>query len=283
MDKVKQKLSFDQPSQEQIHKSHNEFDRSIASIENLTKELFYEIFDYLDGCDLYEAFSNLNDHFQQLISSSFTLFKIKYMRSRLEDVFLNNWKQIICFHRQQIYSISLYMSSHINEFFSSLFIINSSFNHLESLVLWEVKPVILMSIFVKLTSLPRLVSLTIDMFNILIDLTDTYRLIFALPMLKYYKFSISDTDLSVSLPIAINEQQSSIEYLVIDHCCTFNELSTIISYTPKLRHLKFTHDLNDDINIGTIPSMTLSNLTYLSIHLYNLTYDQFEIKNFMCY
>ncbi len=37
--------------------------------ENLSNELFYEIFDYLDGYDIYKSFSNLNSHFNNLLNS----------------------------------------------------------------------------------------------------------------------------------------------------------------------------------------------------------------------
>jgi hypothetical protein len=40
--------------------------RSITSIENLSNEFFHEIFDYLDGWDIYKAFLNLNYRFQHL-------------------------------------------------------------------------------------------------------------------------------------------------------------------------------------------------------------------------
>jgi hypothetical protein len=135
----------------------------------------------------------------------------------------------------------------------------------------------MMSVIAKLISLPRLLSLTIHIFNDLIDLTNTYRLIFTLPMLKYYQFLTGCEDLTVSLPIATNQQFSPIEHLILDHCCTFNELSAITSYTPQLRRLRFTHDLNGDLNVESIPPIALSNLTHLSIHGYNLTFDTFEI------
>jgi hypothetical protein len=137
----------------------------MTSIENLSNELFYEIFDYLDGYHVYQAFSNLNHHFKQLLNSSFLLFKIKYVRSKPGDVFMNNWKQMMCFNRQQIYSIDLWMSSYINEFFSSSFIIDSSFNHLQSLVLSELKSDILISVLIKLNFLPRLFSLNIHIID----------------------------------------------------------------------------------------------------------------------
>jgi len=251
--------------------------QSINCIENLSNELIYEIFDYLDGYDLYQAFSNLNHHFQQLINSSCLLFKIKFYRHKPGDILKNNLKQMIHYNKQQIYSIHLFMEYDTDKFFSSIFIIDSSFNRLESLALSELDPDAFRSIMVKLPLLPRLFSLTINMCYASRDLTDTYELIFALPVLKYCKFATGDEDLTVSLPIATNQQFTPIEYLVLDHCCTFHELLAITSYTPELRRLKFTHDLDGDRIIQTISPMTLSNLTHLSIHVYNLTFDTFEI------
>ena len=86
----------------------DEFNRSITCIENLSNEFFYEIFDYLDGCEIYEAFSYLNYRFQQLLNSSSLLFKIKYDYSTSEEIFLNNYEHIIVHNRHQIYSIYLY-------------------------------------------------------------------------------------------------------------------------------------------------------------------------------
>jgi hypothetical protein len=53
--------------------------------------------------------------------------------------------------------------------------INSSFNHLESLVFHSIEPDILTSLLPKLVHFPRLFSLTIDTQRTLNDLTDVYR------------------------------------------------------------------------------------------------------------
>ena len=53
------------------------------------------------------------------------------------------------------------------------------------------------------------------------------------------------------LPMATDEQFSSIEYLSINHSCTFNELCTLISYLPELRRLTFSGP-NDDDDSSTI-------------------------------
>ena len=39
----------------------------ISYLESLSNEIFYEIFEYLDGCDLIQAFSQLNQRFEDLI------------------------------------------------------------------------------------------------------------------------------------------------------------------------------------------------------------------------
>lgn len=54
----------------------------MTSIENLSIELFYEIFAYLDGCEIYFAFSNLNHCFQQLLHSSLLVLKIKFSKKK---------------------------------------------------------------------------------------------------------------------------------------------------------------------------------------------------------
>ncbi|CAF2867417.1 unnamed protein product [Rotaria sp. Silwood2] len=134
MNQIKRKLSFNQSSKEQTKKLRNKFDRKITSIENLSNEFFYEIFDYLDGCEIYQTFSNLNHRFQQLLNSSSLRFKINFHHSTSIEIFMNNYKQIILLNKDQIFSIHLSLSTHNNQIISSLNI-DSSFNRLESRVL----------------------------------------------------------------------------------------------------------------------------------------------------
>ncbi|CAF1179663.1 unnamed protein product [Rotaria sordida] len=112
---------------------------SINSIENLCDELFYEIFDYLNGCELYYAFSNLNSRFQQLINSSSLLLKLKLIYSRTQEIFMNNYQQVLCFNKNQILSIHLWLSENTNQIIS-LLNIDSSFIRLESLILNSIEP-----------------------------------------------------------------------------------------------------------------------------------------------
>ncbi|CAM4985549.1 unnamed protein product, partial [Rotaria socialis] len=145
------------------------------------------------------------------------------------------------------------------------------------LFLHNVQSDILISVLIKLSSLPRLKSLTINMFDISIDLANIYQLVFKLSILTYYKLSIHATNLFISLPIATNQQQqSAIESLIIDHRCSFDELSAIISFTLQLRRLKLTHGFNHPLNKELIPSIMLENLTYLSSDIYGVEFDGFK-------
>ncbi|CAF1421320.1 unnamed protein product, partial [Rotaria sordida] len=77
MDQTKRKLIFNQSSKEETKKLRNEFHRSITCLEDLSNEIFYEIFDDFTNYGLYEAFSNLNSRFEQLLSSPSVRFDIR--------------------------------------------------------------------------------------------------------------------------------------------------------------------------------------------------------------
>ncbi|CAF5168493.1 unnamed protein product, partial [Rotaria sp. Silwood1] len=191
---------------------------------DLSNEVFYEIFEYLDACEIYYAFSNLNYRFQQLINSSLLLLKLKLDDSQSEEIFINNYQQILHLNKGQIFSIHLWSSENTNQIIS-IFTIDSSFNCLESLVFYTIESNVLISLLPTLTCLPRLFSLTIETWSNIKDLGNIYRLIFNLPKLKYIKFKAIESnnfDIIISLPIATNEQISSIEYLIMDHHCAFD-------------------------------------------------------------
>jgi hypothetical protein len=86
-------------------------------------------------------------------------------------------------------------------------------------------------------------------------INDIYRLIFALPKLKYNHFNATDRKPSFSLPMATYHQFSTIETLIIDHHCTFDDLAYLTSYTLKLRHL----NVSETSIIETMLPMNLPN------------------------
>ncbi|CAF1418301.1 unnamed protein product, partial [Rotaria sp. Silwood1] len=153
MDHMKRTLNFSQLSEENTKKLRNELldELRISSIENLSNELFHEIFDYLDGIDIYLAFSNLNHRFQQLLTSSSILYKIELIHKSSKEIFMLIYEQ----NKHKIYSINFQIPVYINQLLTS-FIIDSSFNHLQSLVIEDIQPDKLISFLITLKSLPQL-------------------------------------------------------------------------------------------------------------------------------
>jgi len=239
----------------------------------LSNELFYEIFDYLDGYHIYRAFSKLNQRFQQLLNSSSLLFKIHF-HSTWNKTLINNYKQIIQLYSHKILSLNFELPLR-----SSIFI-DSSFNHLKSLSLIEFDPIRHHLHISNLTSLPNLISLTIKTRDNVSELRDIYQFVFTLPKLKYIECSDGDSNedpdpVYISLPMAINEQFSTIEHLVIDHECTFKELFAILSYTPQLRRFAVTGRCENPGFESRLP-LKLLNLMSITFAVCNVKFDEFK-------
>ncbi|CAF1157609.1 unnamed protein product [Adineta steineri] len=280
MDSVKRKSPIDYLSK----KFRNESHRSINYIEHMSNECFFEIFDYLDGYVIYEAFSNLNSRFQQLLHSSTLLYKIKLDISTPEGIFEKNYSQIIGRHQPQILSIHLLMK---NAMFpaTSLFIVISQCMHLESLVLYNIRAHLLHSLLKNLTKLPCLFLLKVNTHNsfTLQEISDTYQFTFALPKLKYFEFdtdTYDTTNLILPLSIATHQQFSHITCFCIGQSCSYKELFPIISYTPELYRLKLSYAVYDDEpDIENVLKISLKNLKYLSFERFEMEFN--ELKLFM--
>ncbi|CAF3731105.1 unnamed protein product [Rotaria sordida] len=274
MSEIKRKLNSDDLSEEKPKKFRNKFDQLMTCFEDLSNELLCEIFDYLDGYRLCKAFSNLNSRFEQLLHSSSVLLKIRYFLIEL-DQFINKFKQFMFSNRHQIFSIHIDFVFEYSNCFSS-FLFDSSFDRLESIIFKHIQSGTLIPILSNLSSLPRLSSLTIERLKVKEKINDIHRLVFVLPKLKYYRISSCDTHHSIILPMAMNNQYSPIEYFVIDHYCSLNELTFLISYTPKLRRLTVHKIKTNDSNITILSSMILANLNSIYLDLHQTTFNVLE-------
>ena len=74
-----------------------------------------------------------------------------------------------------------------------------------------------------------------------------------------------------------NKQLSTIEYLHIAHWYTFDELSALISYTPKLRRLNLLHANKNDSSVESMLPITLDNLIDISMYTNYVNFDEFEL------
>ncbi|CAF1077929.1 unnamed protein product [Rotaria sp. Silwood1] len=176
---------------------------------------------------------------------------------------------------EEIKKLRIWLGITKNNFFS-WFIVDSSLSRLKSLRIEPQQPDIHISRLINLACLPRLFSLIIQPSDLSRYLNDLYRLVFTLLVLKSFIFFL-DNYIRITLPMANNRQLSTIEYFVTYQFCTFNELVTILSYTPQLRCLKLFNSIDIDTNIQTILPITLSNLTDISIPMNDVKFDEFEI------
>jgi hypothetical protein len=74
-----------------------------------------------------------------------------------------------------------------------------------------------------------------------------------------------------------NQKSSNLQHLILNHSCTLNELSILISCTPRLRRLvckNVTQRRGDVVKEG---QMTFVQLTHVSISDCSIQFDQFEI------
>ena len=239
-----------------------------SCIEDFSNEIFYEIFDYLNGIDIYYGFSNLNNRFYQFIHNS----------SLSDEQFFNYSKQLSIINKHQILSLHFCSTSLDLDSFLSTYFVDSSFNRLELISLYYVVENILLLLLKTFIYVPCLLSLNIQLCDSHEDISDIYRSIFSLPTLKSVKVSAIEWIWLKTLCIASkNEQLSSIEYFNIDHPCTFNDLAILTSYTPEIYYLRFEQQPIVESNTEIILSIPFDNLTHLSMDITRFDYDIFSI------
>lgn len=233
-----------------------------------------EIFDYLDGRDLFYAFSNLNLRFEQLIMDPMLYLKINFSTAHGRS-FEQDYQQIVIPNRHRI--TSLHLCTRSQSIISyALYPIDLSFHRLEYLVLNQIQYQEIMSILPCLAKLPYLYSLSICLNDTLVDAGAIYRLIFRLPMLKYNKIS-GKVFVPVSTSAILARRLTSIEQLVIDHTCSLSTLYDILSHTPKLRRL-ICDDLSAIyINLRTEIPIKIFDLKYCSISFCYITFEEFVV------
>ncbi len=252
---------------------------SITQLENLSNEILYEIFEYLDVCFIYNILSNLNTRFEYLLKYSSLPIKLNLSWTS-KSTFEHYCKYIIEPNLTRIISLNIPNPLAIKSFLSS-FSINISFIRLESLNLGRTNSDYLITLLTCLKSLPRLFSLSISIINSPDNINTIYQLITALPVLKYCKISSENGEPIFSIPIfpRQNEQkESTIEHLIINGVCRLDQLDAILSYTPRLTHLS-CHSLqinNDQI----LKSIIVTNLKKLYLDLGSIPFDVFQL--FIC-
>jgi hypothetical protein len=235
-------------------------------LEQLSNELFYDIFGYLDAQALYDAFSDQNIRFHSLLNAQTLQFK---WNSSLDSNCRERYTTLVNHCRHRIITLDIHHHR---------LIVDSSFIRLESLKCIQLAFDRILLLLPMLTCLPRLRALTIE-FNDYQkqDLTCIYQLVFRLPVLKYGKISSNALQTIIQMPAIKSNSTSDIECLIIDHPCAYDELIRILHYVPKLHTLTCRELSPSRQHITSHVLVKLSQLTYLRIHYRNLMFDTLEM------
>ncbi|CAF4015144.1 unnamed protein product, partial [Adineta steineri] len=279
MNQIKRQLSLTQSIDVEMKKLRTRLSDESTSytyFENLSNELLYEIFEYLDACDIYESFSNLNIRLQNLIISPSILLRIQ-LTSKSTSLVEYRCQHVIIPNSHRIRFLRFHDESLINTFFNH-YIIDSSFHRLESIRLHDIKAEKLLTILIYLKSLPRLFSLNITIMDkSSYDLGNIYSLIFSLSSLKRNELGTFGNKLPRIISHLTNSKFSMIEYMVIHNFFTLNQLNSLLHYTPQLRHL-FCHGvIESDKKFKKNLSMKLLHLKYIGFEEVYVSFDEFEV------
>ncbi|CAF3887774.1 unnamed protein product [Rotaria sordida] len=215
--------------------------------EDLSNEIIYEIFDYLDIYHIYEAFSNLNKRFDNFLVSSTFPIKIN-ISSMSKTNFQYYYTNILIPNKHRITSICL-SNLFIVDFICSSPRIILTFIQLERLILDNIQLKYIQNIPNHLISLFNLHSLTISLIDKIQNKNNFYYSIFRLSTLKYCKLSFESYIRAKPLLISSNEY-SSIEHLIIHNESTLDEFRIVLSYLPQLRRL-YWNKLFEILRIST--------------------------------
>ena len=243
-------------------------------MENFCTEIFLEIFDYLEGGTLYQAFKGLNARFERLLDVSNLRLKT-YQHCKLFGSSQACYKALIAPNKQRILSLDVHFTWSHNLLRSGSFL-DASFIRLQSLTLQYVRKTSLISLLIVLADIPLLTALYIRLGDDLTDLTDTYQRIFALPLIRFLEVVTYVLVEPISLPISRADRCTRLESLNFDHDCSVGDLLTLLSYTPRLRRLTDAFIIESEVVVPRAGFTAIPSLTRISISSWQADFSSFE-------
>ncbi len=254
---------------------------SISIFEDLSNELIYEIFEFLDFHYAYQSFYNLNVRFRNLFVYSNLPIKIN-ISCISKFAFHRYLTHIIAPHTDRIQSLRL--SNPFSTYMSLLlFPLMTNFIRLKSLTINNIEADYIGEVVDQLSSLPVLSSLLITSNDYIKYQNNIYQKIFGLPKLKYCHMSIETRQELHPLRISTKEF-SPIEHLVINNKVSLNQLGSLLSYVPQLRRLSLGRLDGSRRKQTHKSSISANDLTDVSLKLYSISFNDFEslVTEFFC-
>lgn len=251
----------------------------VTTFEDLCNEIFYEISDYLDAFDLFEAFTGLNQRYDDLIDRSSLPLKTSSLASQLHVKSIEDIRFVLQPKQHRLVSIDLdhRTLTELPIFFAPPI---KSFTRLQHISLHEIPYHNLLLLFLDLSTLANLQSLDIHSYQQTYNLSTILETLILLPRLRYHRF-VGKTfmplhEASVPAPIK-TDRSSSLEHLIIDVFCTFSELLRIIPMFPHLKRLKCQILAENTTSSDQIMTESFD-IEKLTIHDSYMTFDVFEVN-----
>ena len=242
-------------------------------LEHLPNEIIYEIFTYLEITHTYDAFFDLNTRFKNLLLHSNLPIQVN-ISTMSKSTFERYHKNIIIPNRHQINYLRLSNPFTVDLVFSPPRVI-SKFSRLQTLVLDQIKPKYLENIFIHLSFLSELQSLSIHLIDRVKNGTLFYLQIFRLRKLKSCRLEFESENARETLQLITNET-SSIEHLVIKNRFQYQSIHNLLSYLPRLRYLSIDYvDESSPSYIDSSP-IILKDLKSVSLKLNLISFDSWE-------
>ncbi|CAF4880651.1 unnamed protein product [Rotaria sp. Silwood1] len=248
-------------------------------LEDLTDEILYDIFEYVDVYDIYKGFYNLNKRFQDLAIHSNVLTKINFStmsKSSFDDYYRN----ILMLNQNRIHFLRLSNPFAAEIIFShSRLVLN--FIRLETLVLENIQIKYLYKILDNLVYLHKFYSLTISISDYVESLTLIFARIFLLSKLKYCKIEYQTKNYEEPLfTILIEDDYSPMQSLIINGRFPFDSFGHLLYCLPKLQHLSIdclvqqrfdTEEEEEELSL-----IQLKYLKYVSLHIDHIEFTRFK-------
>ena len=247
---------------------------NVTHFQDLSNDLFFEIFEYLDYFDIYQSFYDVNFNFRHLITNSNFPIKIN-ISTRSKWSFHRFYNHIVKHNLHRVQTMAISNVCLYDDVFSTVSNL-SKITGLQTLVLEQIESKMLMNLLEQLRSSTSISSISISVIEPLANKTEIYLQLFRLSTLKFCKLSLGNHYLNqnLSLPFATIHEQCSIEHFILmDHIFT-HEIDNLLSYLPQLSRLSLRLRQNSQ-NERKQSDHVLRHLTHLSIDAESIEFDGF--------
>lgn len=244
----------------------------VTKLEDLPNEVIYEILEFIGFCHAYQSLFNLNGRFKTLFVHSCVPINVDFS-SVSKKTFEFYYTNILIPYEYRIKYFHLPNVFVLNRIFSSS--VQFQFTCLTQLSLTFYDKISLQTVFNQLRSLNQLLSLTVKAKGKCRNYHNSYYHRFGSLSTNYHRVTNEHNFMAKPCNFPPTELKS-IKYLVLDYPISLDEINTVLSAVPEVRHLSL-QDLGDSSREQTkLQPIRLNHLKHLCLKLHIISFHQFQ-------